>query len=174
MSRVARSLVVLLAAVWLLAMTGRPALAEITGRPKIIDGDTIELQGQAIRLYGIDAPELGQACTIKERTYDCGMVARTALLDLTAGVAVTCKVVPAEPGRAAGEAKPGRCFAQGYDLSEGMAYTGWALALRAVSERYLVFEERAHAAGRGLWKGRFVTPWDWRGGARLAAQGAAE
>ncbi len=178
MSRVARCLVVLPAAVWLLAMTGQPALAEITGRPKIIDGDTIELQGQAIRLYGIDAPELGQACTIKERTYDCGMVARTALLDLTAGVAVTCKVVSAkvvsaEPGRAAGEAKPGRCFAQGYDLSEGLAYPGWALALREVAERYLVFEERAQAAGRGLWKGRFVTPWDWRGGKRLPEEGQA-
>ncbi len=179
MRRVARSLVVSLAAVWLLAMTGQPALAEITGRPKIIDGDTLELAGQAIRLYGIDAPELGQACSIKDQTYDCGMVARTALLDLTAGVAVTCKVVSAEvvsaePGRAAEDGRPGRCFAQGYDLSEGMAYTGWALALRAVSERYLVFEERAQAARRGLWKGRFVTPWDWRRGARLAAQGAAE
>ncbi len=174
MSLVARSLVLLLAAVWLLAMTGQPALAEMTGRPKIIDGDTIELQGQAIHLYGIDAPELGQACTIKERTYDCGMVARTALLDLTAGVAVTCKVVPAEPGRAAEDGRTGRCFAQGYDLSEGMAYTGWALALREVSERYLVFEERAQAAGRGLWKGRFVTPWDWRGGTRLPANGAAD
>ncbi len=62
----------------------------------------------------------------------------------------------------------------GHALSEGMAYTGWAFAQREVSERYLVFEERAQAAGRGLWKGRFVTPWDWRGGARLAVQGAAE
>ncbi len=179
MRLVPRSLVVSLAAVWLLATTGHPALAEIAGRPKIIDGDTIEVQGQAIRLYGIDAPELGQACTIKERTYDCGMVARTALLDLTAGVAVTCqvvsaKVVSAEPGRAAEDGRLGRCFAQGYDLSEGMAYTGWALALPEVSERYLVFEERAQAAGRGLWKGHFVMPWDWRGGARLALQGAAE
>ncbi len=179
MRRVARSLVLLPAAVWLLAMTGHPALAEITGRPKIIDGDTLEVQGQTIRLYGIDAPELGQTCTIEGRAYDCGMVARTALLDLTAGVAVTCQVVSAEvvsaePGRAAEDGRIGRCFAQGYDLSEGMAYTGWALALREVSERYLVFEERAQAAGRGLWKGRFVTPWDWRGGARLALQGAAE
>ena len=179
MRRVARSLVLLPAAVWLLAMTGHPALAEIAGMPKIIDGDTIEVQGQAIRLYGIDAPELGQACTIEERAYDCGLVARTALLDLTAGVAVTCQVVSAEvvsaePGRAAEDGRPGRCFAQGYDLSEGMAYTGWALALREVSAHYLVFEERAQAAGRGLWKGRFVTPWDWRGGARLAVQGAAE
>jgi endonuclease YncB( thermonuclease family) len=172
MRRVARGLVVSLAAVWLLATTGHPAPAEMAGRPKIIDGDTIELHGQAIRLYGIDAPELGQACTIQQRTYDCGMVARTALLDLTAGVAVTCRVLAAEPS--AGEARPGRCFAQGYDLSEGMAYTGWALAQREVSERYLVFEERAQAAGRGLWKGRFVTPWDWRRGKRLAAQGAAE
>ena len=179
MSLVLRSLVVSLAAVWLLATAGYPVRAEIAGMPKIIDGDTIEVQGQAIRLYGIDAPELGQACTIKARTYDCGMVARTALLDLTAGVAVTCKVVSAkvvsaEPGRANEDGRPGRCFAQGYDLSEGMAYTGWALAQREVTERYLVFEERAQAAGRGLWKGRFVTPWDWRGGARLAAQDAAE
>ena len=96
MRRVARSLVLLPAAVWLLAMTGQLALAEITGTPKIIDGDTLELKGQAIRLYGIDAPELGQACTIKERPYDCGMVARTALLDLTAGVAVTCRVLAAD------------------------------------------------------------------------------
>ena len=48
-----------------------------------------------------------------------------------------------------------------------MAYTGWALALRPVSERYVVFEDRARAARRGLWKGQFVTPWDWRAGARL-------
>ena len=121
MRRVARSLVLLPAAVWLLAVTGHPALAEIAGMPKIIDGDTIEVQGQAIRLYGIDAPELGQACTIEERAYDCGLVARTALLDLTAGVAVTCRVVSAEvvsaevvsaePDRAAEDGRPGRCFA---------------------------------------------------------------
>ncbi len=121
MRHVARSPVVSLAAVWLLAMTGHPALAEMAGRPKIIDGDTIEVRGQAIRLYGIDAPELGQACTIKEQTYDCGMVARTALLDLTAGVTVTCKMVAAkvasgEPDRATGDGRPGHCFAQGYDL----------------------------------------------------------
>ena len=155
-------------------LASAPALAEITGTPEIIDGDTLEVQGQAIRLYGVDAPELGQTCTIKERPYDCGKIARTALLDLTAGVAVTCRVLAAEPGAAAGEARPGRCFAQGYDLSEGMAYTGWALAARQVSERYVVFEERARAAGRGLWKGRFVSPWAWRGGARLSLKAAAD
>ena len=62
----------------------------------------------------------------------------------------------------------------GHALSEGMAYTGWALAVRQVSERYVVFEARAQAAGRGLWKGRFVSPWAWRARARLSVEAAAE
>jgi endonuclease YncB( thermonuclease family) len=164
------ALLLALSAALLLAQAGRPALADMAGMPKIIDGDTIELNGEAIRLYGIDAPELGQICRIKARSYDCGEIARTALLDLTAGVAVTCRIVPPGPGGAAGDGRPGRCTAEGYDLSEGMAYTGWALAHRQVSERYVVFEDQARAAGRGLWRGRFITPWDWRGGARLPGE----
>ncbi len=61
----------------------------------------------------------------------------------------------------------GRLGTFGYQLSEGMTYTGWALALRPVSERYVAFEERARTARRGLWKGLFVAPWEWRDGARL-------
>ncbi len=162
-------------------LVGGPARAEVTGPPKVIDGDTVEVQGMVIRLYGIDAPELGQTCRIGERAYDCGQIARTALLDLTAGVAVRCKLAPPSPEGGSPEASPedggadgriGRCTADGYDLSEGMAYTGWALAARQVSERYVTFEDRARAARRGLWKGRFVAPWDWRAGVRLPQIGA--
>lgn len=156
------------------ALIGAPAQAEIAGPPKIVDGDTIEVQGAAIRLYGIDAPELGQICRIGEHAYDCGKIARTALLDLTAGVSVTCEL--ASPDSADSEdsaqgARPGRCTADGYDLSEGMAYTGWALAWRRVSKRYVADEDRARTARRGLWKGEFVAPWDWRAGARLPQAG---
>ncbi len=145
---------------------GPPARAEVAGPPRVINGDTLAVQGRVIRLYGIDAPELGQACRIGARAYDCGRIARTALLDLTAGVTVSCQLAPASP-EAGAEVRIGRCRADGHDLSEGMAYTGWALALRPVSERYVAFEDRARAARRGLWKGRFVAPWDWRAGARL-------
>ena len=153
-----------------------PARAEIAGPPKIIDGDTIEVQGAAIRLYGIDAPELGQICRIGRHAYDCGKIARTALLDLTAGVSVICELAPSDPV-AGGEdsaqgGRPGRCTADGYDLSEGMAYTGWALAWRPVSERYVAYEDRARTARRGLWKGEFVEPWAWRAGTRLPPAGA--
>ena len=155
-----------LALALLSALSGAPALAQVTGPPRVIDGDTIEVAGMVIRLYGIDAPELGQVCRIGERAYDCGRIARTALLDLTAGVAVSCKLAPPSPEDGP-DGRIGHCGADGYDLSEGMVYTGWALALRRVSERYVAFEERARTAGRGLWKGPFVTPWDWRAGARL-------
>ena len=36
------------------------ALADITGQPRVIDGDTLEIDGQRIRLHGIDAPETRQ------------------------------------------------------------------------------------------------------------------
>ncbi len=154
-----------------------PTRAEIAGPPIIIDGDTIEVRGAAVRLYGIDAPELGQTCRIGRHAYDCGKIARTALLDLTAGVSVICKLVPPDPAGATDDGpngRIGRCTADGYDLSEGMTYTGWALALRRVSGRYVAFEDGARAAGRGLWKGPFVTPWDWRAGVRLPRSVDAE
>ncbi len=100
------------------------AAGELRGIPEVIDGDTLELQGRRLHLTGVDAPEPAQRCWLKSRLYDCGRVARTALLDLTAGVEVICR--PLEPGPA--DRTLAYCTAGGYDLSEGMAYTGWALA----------------------------------------------
>ncbi len=140
----------------------------LQGMPGVVDGDTISLDGRTLRLHGIDAPELGQTCTVKGHAYDCGLIARAALMDLTAGTPVACelldqaRITDAEPlGFAV------RCTAGGYDLSEGMAYTGWALADRSVTARYIRLEEDAQAKGRGMWKGIFVAPWDWRNGKRL-------
>ena len=141
---------------------------ELRGHPEVVDGDTIALGGHRLRLHGVDAPELGQTCRIKGRAYDCGMVARTALLDLTAGTPVVCRLLenaPALPDTAPDE-KAARCTAGGYDLSEGMAYTGWALAQRDVTKRHVAHEARARERRHGLWKGAFVTPWDWRAGKR--------
>ena len=41
-------------------------IKEITGYAKIIDGDTIKINSNKIRLHGIDAPETKQKCK-KER-----------------------------------------------------------------------------------------------------------
>ena len=136
----------------------------------VLDAETLEIGGEVFRLHGIDAPEEGQRCWLKSHLFDCGMVARTALLDLVTGSAVTCRRVTGA-STAGTDAKPARCFAAGYDLSEGMTYTGWALADRRTGERYARFEAGAREAKRGLWRGDFVMPWDWRSGSRLPQEG---
>ncbi len=45
---------------------GSAAHAEVTGKPRVVDGDTIEVAGERIRLHGIDAPEAKQTCADKD------------------------------------------------------------------------------------------------------------
>ena len=54
-------------------MTTGAAADDLTGRASVIDGDTIEIHGSRIRLFGIDAPESSQWCreTILHRKSGC-------------------------------------------------------------------------------------------------------
>ena len=138
------------------------AAADVVGKGSAIDGDTIVVAGKRFNLEGIDAPELDQKCAWPNGDIPCGDVARIALLDLVAGARVTCR---AKGTDAAGETI-GRCAADGFDISGNMVHTGWALADRQTGQRYLDIEDRAKGAKRGMWKGTFVSPWDWRAGKR--------
>lgn len=143
----------------------------IRGQARIIDGDSLEVAGQTFDLAGIDAPELGQRCRKRQRFYDCGSLAQAALMDLTAGVEVVCSSLSAEAS-STDRRPPARCSAGGYDLSEGMIYTGWALLPPgepggAAPAAFGAIQAQADAKQRGLWKGSFVTPWEWRQGTRL-------
>lgn len=131
--------------------------ADITGMPTVIDGETLEVGGKRFRLWGIDAPDPRQTCVIRKREYNCGRISTTALMDLVAGVDVKCRPVAKQKGVA-------RCYAGGYELSEGMIHTGWALAMPRNHARFAPIEKKAAAARRGLWQGDFAMPWDWRPG----------
>lgn len=135
-----------------------PVLADVTGRPTVIDGETLEVGGERFRLYGIDAPDLRQKCEIRGRRYDCGKVSRSALMDLVAGVEVRC--VPRESTPR--ESRVATCFAGGYDLSEGMVHTGWAMAMPRRGTKYARIERSSKKARRGLWQGNFEMPWAWK------------
>ena len=76
------------------------ASAEITGKPRIIDGDTIEIAGQRIRLHGIDAPEADQTCVVDNKHWPCGRNATLALSSLIGTNWMSCPA-PNPSGRAA-------------------------------------------------------------------------
>ncbi len=64
-----------------LCLLATPALADVTGVASVIDGDTIEVHGQRIRLHGIDAPESRQLRRLDGKRWQCGKDAANILAD---------------------------------------------------------------------------------------------
>ncbi len=141
------------------------------GVGRVVDGDTLRLEGRTYRLWGIDAPELIQVCQRDGQGYACGREAASYLRML---------LVP-EPGLGEGtaaEAPPqlvcvprasdqyGRtaafCRLGDKDLAAEMVRAGWAVAFTRQSSDYAPDEDEAREARRGLWAGTFDMPWDWR------------
>ena len=141
------------------------ALAQITGPARVIDGDTLEIAGERIRLHGIDAPESKQTCIADDVTWPCGQRATAALVAFIGGVPVRC----VEQGTDRYGRTIATCYAQGEDIEAFMVLNGWALAYRRYSLDYVDEEATAQDARAGLWRGEFVPPWEWRRGKRLQA-----
>ena len=128
-------------------------------RRSLIDGDTIEIHGQRIRLHGIDAPEGGQTCLdAAGRNWRCGQRAALALQDLIGRRTITCDERDVDRyGRIVG-----RCLVGDLDINEWLVAQGLALAYRHYSRDYVAAEDQARSAGRGMWAGSFEPPWEWR------------
>ncbi len=146
-----------------LALIATPALADVAGTANVIDGDTIEVHGQRIRLHGIDAPESRQLCRLDGKPWQCGKDAANALAEKIARRPVTCE----DLGRDRYKRIIARCTVAGEDLEKCMVSQGLALAYRRYSFDYVGEEADARAAQRGIWAGEFLPPWEWRRGKRL-------
>lgn len=134
-----------------------PRTPTITASAAVIDGDTLRIGDKRLRLIGMDAPEMQQTCRdASGRSYLCGRVARERLAALVSGAAVTCAPH--------GLDKYGRTLAtcssqHSADLSETLVREGYAVSYRG---GYWLAEFSARFAGRGLWRGDFERPSDWR------------
>jgi endonuclease YncB( thermonuclease family) len=126
----------------------------MAGRPRVIDGDTLAMDGQRIRLIGIDAPELRQVCQRGGEPWDCGRVSKEHLVELIGDEKATCA--------ADGSDRYGRllavCSVQNRDLNATMVGSGFAIAFGD----YEAEEKTARQQRRGLWAGTFDAPRNWR------------
>ncbi len=142
----------------------------IIGEPRIIDGDTVEISGQKVRLHGIDAPESRQTCIKGGVEWLCGKEAIKAIGAIVGRSEVACEVMDTDRyGRIVG-----RCVTDGNDISEALVAQGLALAYRKYSKDYIDAEDGAKASKFGMWSGQFVPPWDWRKGKRLGTVQASD
>ena len=154
-----------LAALALLAALGlflqpRPAIAsDLTGRASVIDGDTIEIHAERIRLEGVDAPESGQSCTdTAGNAWPCGQRAAFALADHIGQKPVHC----ISSGKDRYRRSLATCDLSGENLNRWLVANGWAVAYRRYSESYVSDEAIAQEQKRGIWSGTFIMPWDYR------------
>lgn len=124
----------------------------LTGMARVIDGDTIEIQGTRVRLEGIDAPEFSQMAATKDgESHPVGQLAANHLRALIGGREVTARIRKHDIyGRAVS-----RCFCADKDLGRMMVANGWALA---TSTRYRAPETSAKQRRAGVWKTDISSP----------------
>ena len=125
---------------------------------KIVDGDTIVLNGEKIRFSGIDTPELKQTCMKGEQKVFCGMFAKMLLINKIGNETPKC----ISEGKDAYKRTLAECFINGESLSVFLVRSGYAFAYRKYSKKFVEDEEFARANKLGLWSMKFQYPWDFR------------
>jgi endonuclease YncB( thermonuclease family) len=151
---------ILVAALLVLASIGAASPADLIGQASVIDGDTLEIHGNRIRLWGIDAPESSQLCRGEDSLqYRCGAKAANDLDAFINGRPVSCVPVSLDQyGRTVAS-----CAVGGVDLGEWLVRNGYALDWPQYSKgKYGDAQRDAEHAGRGIWAGSYVAPWLYR------------
>lgn len=128
---------------------------EIVGNVKIIDGDSLRIDGEEVRLRWIDAPEFTQTCTnAQNQPYKCGLSAKKHLAQLIKNQDVQC--IGSDYDKY--ERFLASCFVGDININETMVKQGWAVSFGNFEDE----EQEASALKVGLWAGDFQRPSDWR------------
>jgi len=125
---------------------------------KVIDGDTIHLNGEKIRFSGIDTPELKQTCSKNNEIIFCGIEAKKLLVDKIASNEINC----ISEGKDQYKRTLAECFVNDLSLSSYLVKNGYAFAYRKYSKKFIADEDFARSNNLGIWSMKFEYPWDWR------------
>jgi endonuclease YncB( thermonuclease family) len=144
----------------MLALASYAAADDLTGQASVIDGDTLEIHGTRIRLWGVDAPESSQLCRGEDSLpYRCGAKAANDLDAFIAGRPVNRLPISLDRyGRTVAT-----CSVGSADLGDWLVRNGLALDWPQYSKRkYDDARREAERAGRGMWAGSYIEPWLYR------------
>ena len=125
---------------------------------KVVDGDTIHLNGEKIRFTGIDTPELKQTCINQGIIDPCGVTAKEILIDKIANYKVEC----ISEGKDQYKRTLAECFVNNESLSSYLVRSGYAFAYRRYSKKFIQDEDYARINTIGMWSMKFDYPWDYR------------
>ena len=153
-----------------LIFTSNILAEEITGIPRVVDGDTVHINEFKIRLEGIDAPEIKQQCKkpfLKvsviigfefNKSYSCGVIAKKKLIDKIDNSKIKC--ISSSKDRY--KRFLATCFKDKINLNKWMVRNGNAVAYKRYSKDYVRDEAYAKENKLGVWEGSFVMPEKWR------------
>ena len=135
-----------------------PARYEADGRARLVDGDSLFIDGLEIRLKNIDAPEGRQKCQRKGRDWLCGQEATRRLRSFIKRRALSCKGDEYD--------RHNRllafCTVGGVEINQWMVQQGWAVSFGD----YRREERAAKRTRKGIWSSQFQRPRDWRAAQR--------
>ena len=144
--------------------------AIIEGIPRIIDGDSLEINNNKIRLFGIDAPEIKQICKKPylvisflvslsfQKKYECGLLATNQLKKLIDNKTVKC----ISENKDRYNRYLSICYLKNKDINSWLVKNGYAIAYRRYSKKYVLEEQHAEKNKLGIWQGTFQNPEEWR------------
>ncbi len=153
-----------------LVLLSNSSAEEISGIPKVVDGDTVHINNYKFRLEGIDAPEMRQQCKKESfkissligftfyKNYSCGRVSKEKLITKINTSEVKCISLSKDKYKR----YIATCFKGKTNLNQWMVRNGFAIAYRRYSKKYVPDEEFAKENKLGLWQGKFMEPEKWR------------
>ena len=153
-----------------LVLLSNSVAEEISGIPKVVDGDTIHINNYKFRLEGIDAPEMRQHCKKESlkisfiigftfyKDYNCGKVSKEKLKSKILGSEIKCIFTTKDRYKR----YIATCYKEKTNLNQWMVRNGYAIAYRRYSKKYVPDEDFAKENKLGLWQGKFMNPEKWR------------
>ena len=140
------AVIVLLVVILAVSTAGAETPAQVRGIARVVDGDTIRIGEHRIRLFGINAPEIGS---------EAGEQASRLMQTLSANKSVVCNVMDTDRW----QRLVAQCYVGGSDLGAAMVALGWAVNYDRYTSIYESYELWARTQCHGMWTGQYC----WKG-----------